>query len=120
MGFGRILVNVERGRVKRGRYGSGLPVELENDGSAEENLFEGIPPRILDQVNVERGRVKPNFNLDFSVGTRLWNEGPKSLTLQLDVINATDRFNVINFTGLFSGTALSPGRMVGVKLRTRF
>ena len=104
----------------RGRYGSGLPVELENDGSAEENLFEGIPPRILDQVNMKRGRVKPKFNLDFSVGTRLWNEGPKSLTLQLDVINATDRFNVINFTGLFSGTALAPGRMVGIKLRTRF
>ena len=56
----------------------------------------------------------------FLIAVDGWDEGSKSLTLQLDVINVTDRFNVINFTGLFSGTALAPGRMVGVKLRTRF
>jgi len=37
----------------------------------------------------------------------------------VDVINATDRFNVINFSGVFSGTALAPSRIVGVKLRVR-
>ena len=57
----------------RGRYGSGLPVELEGDdgedarGIEEDREFEGIPPRIVDQVDIERGRIKPNFNLDFSI-----------------------------------------------------
>ena len=123
----------------RARYGSGLPVELEHDeeeggenAGAEQNLFttkgdEGgdydevaaIPGAILDRVNFERGRVRPNFNLDLSVGTRLWRRDNKAVTLQVDVINATDRLNLINFSGLFSGTALAPSRMVGVKLRVR-
>ena len=100
----------------RTRYGSGLPVELE---AADDGRMAAIPVSVLERVNFERGRVDPNFNLDFSVGTRLWRQGDKALTLQVDVINATDRLNVINFSGLFSGTALAPARMVGVKLRVR-
>jgi outer membrane receptor protein involved in Fe transport len=108
----------------RGRYGSGLPVELEDDDDeedqgAKDGGISSIPPAILDQVNFERGRVRPNFNLDFSVGTRLWRNADKAVNLQVDVINATDRLNVINFSGVFSGTALAPSRMVGVKLRVR-
>jgi hypothetical protein len=59
------------------RYGSGLPVELEeedddqdgdqdNQGSDEEPPAQPIPPAILDEVNFERGRIKPNFSLDFA------------------------------------------------------
>ena len=122
----------------RTRYGSGLPVELEDDdddgeedgeGNEDEKLFrrkggddddeQAIPMRILDRINFERGRVRPNFNLDFSVGARLWRGDDKSVTLQVDIINATDRLNVVNFSGLFSGTALAPTRMVGINLRVR-
>ena len=42
------------------------------------------------------------------------------MTLQFDLRNATDRLNVINFTGLFSGTALAPGRQATVQLKLRF
>jgi outer membrane cobalamin receptor len=117
----------------RGRYGSGLPVELEDDdddedeegdllqskGGGDDREMSAIPPAILNQVNFERGRVRPNGNLDFSAGGRLWRRDDKAVTLQVDVINATDRLNVINFSGLFSGTALAPSRMVGIKLRVR-
>ena len=113
------------------RYGSGLPVEVGEDEEqdedrevpAETGLDEGaalIPSEILGRVNFARGRVRPNFQLDFSVGIKLWERDPRSLDLQFDVTNATDRLNVINFTGLFSGTAIAPGRMIGVRLRTRF
>jgi len=144
------------------RYGSGLPVELEDDDDDEEEDADeldgaarsalrraaaargaaaralppvrpqndpadgapgnesGISQAILDKVNFARGRVRPNFNLDFAAGFRIWERGQQSLTLQFDLVNATDRLNVINFTGLFSGTALAPGRMFGVKLRARF
>ena len=139
------------------RYGSGLPVELEDDddddddgeeleelgddddddgeGEGDENgdIGDGdgdeddddddmqpIPQAILDKVNFERGRVRPNFSLDFSVGARVWERDARSLTLQFDMRNATDRLNVINFSGLFSGTALAPGRQATVQMKLRF
>ena len=118
-----------------GRYGSGLPVELAGDD--EEAAGEGsgpgqsatgepggfgfalIPPAIIDRVNFGRGRLRPNFSLDLSLGVKLWKKDRRSLSLQLDVLNATDRLNVINFSGLFSGTAIAPTRMIGARLRVR-
>ncbi len=127
------------GRVwfaSRWRYGSGLPIEFEDidddddeeegedadedDDDAGAARFASIPAAILRQVNVERGRVRPNWSLDFSLGLKLYRRGGKSVTLQLDAVNVTDRVNVINFSGLFSGTALAPPRMFGAKLRVGF
>ena len=122
------------------RYGSGLPIELEDDdddddGDAaddgdggdegsddgDETLEQPIAQAILDQVNFARSRVRPNFSLDFSIGARVWERGlRRSASVQLDVRNVTDRLNVINFSGLFSGTALAPGRQATVQLRLRF
>jgi outer membrane receptor protein involved in Fe transport len=107
------------------RYGSGLPVELEDDDDDEEEEEEEeeeqeISPEILAKVNFERGRVLPNFSLDFSVGTRIWENEERSVILQFDVRNATGRLNVINFTGAFSGTALAPGRQFTIQARTQF
>jgi hypothetical protein len=42
------------------------------------------------------------------------------VTVQADVLNLADRLNVINFAGLFSGTAIAPPRSFGVRLRTEF
>jgi hypothetical protein len=42
------------------------------------------------------------------------------LRLQVDAVNLANRLNGINFSGLFSGTALSPTRMLSVDLRMRF
>ncbi len=121
------------------RYGSGLPIELEDDDDDDgddddgdnggdesddedghEEQGEAVSEAILERANSSRGRVRPNLSLDFSFGARLWERGHRSATLQLDLRNATDRLNVINFTGLFSGTALAPGRQATVQLRLRF
>ena len=116
------------------RYGSGLPVELEDDddddhdngdeeeddGGAGKEVGQAVPRAIQDQIDLERGRVRPNLSLDFSVGGLLWRLGSRSATLQFDIRNLTDRLNVINFTGLFSGTALAPGRQATVQLRLLF
>ncbi len=113
-----------------GRYGSGLPVELQEEHSAEtvdqdtpRNAGGGgagpvmIPRAILNRVDFARGRVRPNFSLDFSLGVGLWRRDHRSLRLQMDVLNATDRLNLINFSGLFSGTAVAPSRTIGARLR---
>ncbi len=113
------------------RYGSGLPVELDDDddddddddedaGGEEEGGEQPIPREILDKINFERGRVRPNLSLDFSVGFRVWERAERSFTLQFDLRNAADRLNVINFSGLFSGTALAPGRQAAVQMKLRF
>ena len=89
--------------------------EVDGDGDAD----EPVPQSILDSVNFNRGRVRPNLSLDLSVGARLWTTGSRGVTLQFDVRNVTDRLNVINFSGLFCGTSLAPGRQVTVQLRNR-
>jgi hypothetical protein len=109
-----------------GRYGSGLPVELADadggsgGGGGIDDAAQPISPDILGKVNFERGRVRPNFSLDFSTGLRLWEQDARSASLQFDIRNATDRLNVINFSGLFSGTALAPGRQVTFQTKLRF
>ena len=110
------------------RYGSGLPVELEDDDddeeededTDEEEQSQPISQEILEKVNFERGRVRPNMSLDLSIGAQVWAKDRREATLQFDIRNVTDRLNVINFSGLFSGTALAPGRQSTIQLRLRF
>jgi outer membrane receptor protein involved in Fe transport len=95
-------------------YGSGLPVELEDGAPVQ------ATPRVLERVNLERGRVRPSFTLDASAGAQLWRHERRSVNLQADVSNITNRLNVINFAGVFSGTAVAPPRSYGVRLRAEF
>lgn len=44
----------------------------------------------------------------------------RSVRVQLDVRNATNQLNVINFAGLFSGTAIGAPRSVAVRVRGDF
>ena len=71
---------------------------------------------MLRRVNFERGRVRPSFSLDASIGADVWKKERRSLRIQVDVVNLTDRLNVINFAGVFSGTALA--QPLGVSART--
>ncbi|HYZ85548.1 MAG TPA: TonB-dependent receptor [Bryobacteraceae bacterium] len=102
-----------------GTYGSGLPVEFEEKVDREE-LEEQYGPRVLERVNFDRGRVRPSFSLDSSVGVELHQSEPVTARLQFDVRNWTDRLNVINFAGLFSGTAIAPPRMFSLRLICNF
>lgn len=98
-------------------YGSGLPVEF--DGNAEDAIAQ-FGKRIVDRVDFSRGRVRPAFSLDASAGAVLYKKEKQSVRLQADVLNLTDRLNVINFAGVFSGTALATPRTVALRLQTEF
>src|SRR4030095_11582714 len=68
------------------RYGSGLPVELEDEAeNGPENQPQPIPPAILDKVNFERGRIRPNFSLDLGLGFKLWERDEQSVLMQVGV-----------------------------------
>jgi hypothetical protein len=99
-------------------YDSGLPVEEFEDD--RDDALEQFGERIVERVNFDTGRVRPSFSIDASAGLALLKRGPRAIDLQIDVRNLTNRLNVINFSGLFSGTALAAPRSVALRLRATF
>jgi hypothetical protein len=99
-------------------YGSGLPFE-DFDGDPSEAV-EQFGQRVVDRVNFETGRIRPSLSIDASAGISLAKSATRAVRLQGEVRNLTNRLDVINFAGLFSGTALAPARSVAVRVRVDF
>jgi hypothetical protein len=98
-------------------YGSGLPVEFSGD---RDDAIAQYGERIVDRVDLARGRVLPSFSLDVSTSVVLVKARTRTVRLQADVLNATGRLNVINFAGVFSGTAIAPPRSASVRVQVEF
>jgi hypothetical protein len=101
-------------------YGSGLPVVF--SGTSDQAVAQ-YGQRIVGRVDFASGRVRPNFSLDASTGFDIVKPGGPhsgSLQLQIDALNLTNRLNVIDFAGLFSGTALAPPRGFAIRLQAGF
>ena len=101
------------------QYGSGLPVEINGDTDIGD-LEAQYGPKIISRVNFSRGRVRPNFSLTFSAGAELWRHEKRTLRLEGEIDNVTNHLNVIDFAGLFSGTAVAPLRSGSVRLQFDF
>lgn len=100
-----------------GAFDSGLPFE---DAGDPATLGEQVPARVLARVDVESGRVRPSLTVDASAGWTLMREGTRRVELQADVRNLTNALRVINFAGVFSGTALAAPRSFAMRLRVEF
>jgi outer membrane cobalamin receptor len=98
-------------------YGSGLPAEFA--GTYDAGVAQA-GERIASRVNFSRGRVRPSFSVDASVGAELRKTEKSALRIQVDAINLTNRLNVINFASLFSGTALAPPRTFSTRVSWDF
>lgn len=96
-------------------YASGLPFE-----AGEDFDLDDIHPRILNRVNLDRGRVRPSHSFDASATVDLIRRDRFLARVQADVLNLTNQFNVINFAGIFSGNALAAPRTGAVRLRVEF
>jgi hypothetical protein len=92
-----------------GQYGSGLPVEFTGTRA---DALQQYGARTVGQVDFERGRVRPNLSLV--------EHEHATARLQVDVRNLSNHFNLINFSGLFSGTALAAPRSVSARLQVDF
>ena len=77
---------------------------------------------LVKQVTATRqaGRVTRSFSLDASVGVELSRHEKRSVTVQADVLNVTNRSNLIHFAGLLSSTAIALPRGAAIRLRTEF
>jgi outer membrane receptor protein involved in Fe transport len=98
-----------------GSYGSGLPFE-DFEGNAED-AAEQFGQEVLDRVNFDTGRVRPNASLDIAGGVTVAKSAKHTVRVQAEARNLTNRFDVINFAGLFSGTALAAPRSFSVRVR---
>src|SRR6266481_267809 len=100
------------------QYGSGLPADI---GNADPNdLLAAYGQEILNRVDLDRGRVRPNFSLDVAAGAEIYHKESRSAALQIQAANLANRLIVINFASLFSGTALGVPRSVSANLRLTF
>jgi hypothetical protein len=99
-------------------YGSGLPVEIEDDDPTL--LLAQYGPAILGEVNLEHGRVRPNFSLDAAAGVEFYHKEKRSASFQIQAQNLSNRVNVINFTSVFSGTAVAVPRSISARLQVEF
>ena len=100
-----------------GDYSSGLPVDF--DGTYEQALAQ-YGQQVIDRVNFKRGRVKPSFSLDASIGADIWKKDNLVMGMQFDIQNMNNGLNLINFAGLFSGNSIAPPRSYAVRLKAEF
>ena len=64
--------------------------------------------------------MRSSASIDAALSVIVFKTGRQQLRIQANVVNLTDRLNVINFAGLFSGTALGPPRSFGVRAQIEF
>jgi outer membrane receptor protein involved in Fe transport len=103
-----------------GRYDSGVPVDVVPGTTLAQFVAAGFDPRLYDQIDFQRGRVKPRAILNFSVGADLFQKERTSLNLQFDIQNVTDRLFLYNFESVFSGTHVGFPRLLSGRLALRF
>lgn len=98
-------------------YGSGLPFEFA--GTYSQALAE-YGQQVVDRVNFADGRTKSVLSMNLSAGLELYKKEKRSLNFQADAENLTNRLNVIDFGGLFSGNAIAPPRSYSLRFAASF
>ncbi len=101
-------------------FGSGLPVELDTGNSDYSFLLAQYGARVLSRVDFLRGRVRPSYSVSAGAGFELYQKEGRTLSLQAQGSNLTNRLNVINFASLFSGTAIATPRSFALRLKGSF
>ncbi|MBD0371660.1 MAG: TonB-dependent receptor [Pyrinomonadaceae bacterium] len=103
-----------------GRYDSGYPTEVEPGTTLADFVAAGFDPRLYDQIDFQRGRVRPRTILDFSIGADLFRKERSTVNVQFDIQNLTNRLFLYNFESVFSGTHIGYPRMFSGRVAVRF
>ena len=103
-----------------GRYDSGVPTDVEPGTTLAQFVAQGFDPRLYNEIDFQRGRVRPRTILDFSVGADLLRKERLSMNLQFDVQNLTNQLYLYNFESVFSGTHVGNPRLFSGRLGLRF
>ncbi|MDX6612826.1 MAG: hypothetical protein QOD75_2012 [Blastocatellia bacterium] len=106
--------------IFNGRYDSGVPTDVESGTTLAQFVADGFDPRLYQEIDFARGRVKPRMVLDLSVGADLFQKERTSLNFQFDVQNLTNQLFLYNFESVFSGTHVGYPRLLSARLSLRF
>jgi outer membrane cobalamin receptor len=101
-----------------GSYDSGLPIDF--GGTEADAAAQGYTQNILNRVNFSDLRPRPLWSLNASAGVIISKSEKFPVRFQVDGTNLTDSVNVLDFSGLFSGTAIGIGRSVDARLLFSF
>jgi len=102
-----------------GRHDSGYSVELDPDVKRAEFADE-FPDKILDQVNFARGFVRPHTVFNLSAGKEFALSERVGLRGQFNVENLFDKFYLITFESVFSGTTIGRPRTYSGRVTINF
>lgn len=103
-----------------GRYDSGVPADVEPGTTLAAFVGQGFDPRLYNEIDFQRGRVRPRTILDFSIGADLRQKERVSVNLQFNVQNLTNQLFLYNFESVFSGTHVGNPRLFSGRLALRF
>jgi hypothetical protein len=111
---GATYQNVNRGfsASLAARYGSGTPLEVEEDDLVELRERPGA-----ELVDFDRGRVRPRLVLDLALAQVLRRGDQMDTSVRLSLLNLADRAYALNFGNPFSGTHFGAPRTMRVDLR---
>jgi hypothetical protein len=103
-----------------GRYDSGVPTDVEPGTTLTDFIAQGFDPRLYQEIDFQRGRVRPRTVFDLSVGADLMQKERVVMNLQFDVQNLTNELFLYNFQSVFSGTHVGPPRLISGRISLRF
>jgi hypothetical protein len=98
-------------------YGSGLPTEF---NGTEQQAVAQFGQKLVNRVDFARGRIRPSFAVNVSVGADLLKRENMTVAFHADGANLNNRINLIDFAGLFSGNAVAQPRSFSLRLVTSF
>jgi hypothetical protein len=75
---------------------------------------------VVSHLNFDRGRINPFLTESASIGADLYKREHRSVRLQADCDNLSNKLEVVDFGGLFSGNAIGPSRSYSLRLVTSF
>ncbi len=97
------------------RFLSGLPF----DGDAASDLAT-VDPRLIARLDLSRQRIRPFAITDAQFGVRIWQAEHKSIDFSVQAANLFNQVDLIDFAGVFSGTAVGPPRNANARIRIEF
>jgi outer membrane receptor for Fe3+-dicitrate len=98
-------------------FSSGLPFEADLSPQQYATEYGQV---VVNHLNFNLGRINPYLTENISVGADLYKREKRSVRLQADAQNLSNKLEVIDFGGLFSGNALGPSRQYTFRLVNTF
>ena len=98
-------------------FNSGLPFD---PTQTVQQYVSEYGQSVVNHLNFDRGRILPLFTENASLSADLYHREKTVVRFQADGEDLSNRMEVLDFGGLFSGSAIGPARQFTLRLITTF